>query len=107
MIPSMSATPLIPKNGAVSIGSLVADFASFDIEASQSVEAVTPYAPGTCAKNVGSGTPDFTIHVGAFALARARAPPPACPPSPPPARLAPLPSTPASPSPAPASSATC
>ena len=67
----MSASSLVPRNGAVSIGSMVADFASFDIEAMQSVENVTPYGSNACAKNVGNGTPDFTMHVGAFALAHA------------------------------------
>ncbi len=67
----MSASSLVPKNGAVAIGSMVADFASFEIEASQSVENVTPYGSNACAKNVGNGTPDFTMHVGAFALAHA------------------------------------
>jgi hypothetical protein len=67
----MSASSLVPRNGAVAIGSMVADFASFDIEASQSVENVTPYGSNACAKNVGNGTPDFTMHVGAFALAHA------------------------------------
>lgn len=64
----MASSSLIPKNGAVTFGSQVADFASFDITAGQSVEPVTPYGLNTCTKNVGSGTPDFSFNIGAFAL---------------------------------------
>ncbi len=67
----MASASLIPKNGAVSIGALVADFASFDMTSSQATENVTPYGANTCSKNVGSGTPTFTFNVGAFALAHA------------------------------------
>lgn len=75
----MASASLIPKNGACTIGTLVADFAAFDIASMQSVETVTPYGANTCSKNVGSGTPDFTINVGAFALAHATSTPLAMP----------------------------
>lgn len=59
---------LVPKNGAVSFGSYVADFNSFGLEAAQAVEGVTPYGANTCSVNVGSGTPDFRVSIGAAAL---------------------------------------
>ena len=35
----------------------------------QAVENVTAYGSNACARNIGNGTPDFTIQVGAYALA--------------------------------------
>ena len=67
----MAATPINPKNGAVSwgtMGTTGADFASFDVDAGQAVDNVTPYGSNTCTVNVGSGTPDFVFNVGAFGL---------------------------------------
>ena len=75
----MSASSLVPRNGAVAIGSMVADFASFEIEAAQAVENVTPYGTNASAKNVGNGTPDFTSNVGADALAHAASTAPGMP----------------------------
>ena len=72
----MAASALIPKNGAVAYGSFVADFASFDIDVSQAVDTITPYGSNVCSVNVGSGTPDFVMTVGAFALAHATNTPP-------------------------------
>jgi hypothetical protein len=69
----MAASSLIPKNGAVAIGTMVADFASFEIESKQSVETVTPYGTNLDSKNVGNGTADFTVNVGAFAEAHSAA----------------------------------
>src|SRR5690349_218009 len=65
----MASSPLIPKNGAVTLAGYLMDFASFDLESAMSVENVTPYGSNTCSKNIGSGTPDFSASVGAFALA--------------------------------------
>ena len=64
----MAAQSIIPKNGAVAYGSFIADYASFDIDASQAVNNVTPYgSSSTCSKNVSSGTPSFQFNIGAFA----------------------------------------
>src|SRR4051812_28446275 len=65
----MAALSLVPKNGAIAFAAVTADFASFDIESSQSVENVTPYGANVNAKHVGSGTPEISINIGAFALA--------------------------------------
>jgi hypothetical protein len=74
-----TAISLIPKNGAVSYGSFVADYNAFEITANQSVESVTPYGANTCSKNVGNGTPDFDFSISAFALAHAASTPAALP----------------------------
>lgn len=75
----MSATPLVPKNGAVAYGSFIADFNAFDITASQSVENVTPYGTNTCSANTGNGTPDFDFSISAFAEAHGSNTPPLLP----------------------------
>lgn len=67
----------VPKNGAVALTGYVMDFNSFSIRSSQSVEGVTPYGANTMSKNVGSGTPDWNISIGAFALAHNTGTPPA------------------------------
>lgn len=64
-----TSVSLSPKNGAISYGSFVADFTSFQIKASQSVENVTPYGTNTACKNVGNATPDFAFNISAFCLA--------------------------------------
>jgi hypothetical protein len=67
----MALHSLFPRNGAISLGAFAStglDFASFDIDAGQAVDVVTPYGSGTCSKNVGSGTPDFVFTIGAFGL---------------------------------------
>lgn len=65
----MPAASLVPKNGAIVLGTMLADFNAFDIESAQVVEGCTPYGVNTCSKNVGNGTPDFTINITAYALA--------------------------------------
>lgn len=72
----MSATSLVPKNGAVSFGSFVADYNAFEIDMMQATENVTPYGANTCSKNVGNGTPDFSFAITAYALAHATNTPP-------------------------------
>lgn len=67
----MAQSVLIPKNGAVVAAGLTADYNSFDIESSQATEVITPYGTNTCSKSAGSGTPQFTVTVNAFALAHA------------------------------------
>lgn len=61
------ATSLRPNTGAVAYGSYSADYASFDIDAGQAVDNVTPYGSNISTKNIGSGTPDFSFNIGAFA----------------------------------------
>ena len=58
----------IVQSVGTSTATLTADFNSFEIETSQSVEDVTPYGSNKMAKNVGSGTPTMMVTVGAFAL---------------------------------------
>lgn len=72
----MAASSLVPKNGSITYGSYVADFASFDIDAAQAVDVVTPYGANISSKNVGSNTADFVFTIGAFALAHALNTPP-------------------------------
>jgi hypothetical protein len=60
---------MIPRNGAVAVGSLAMDFNTFEIEVKQTVETVTPYGTNQNTKNAASATPDISINVGAFALA--------------------------------------
>ncbi len=67
----MAFAPLVPKNGAFSNTGFLADYAAFEITGQQSVEGVTPYGSNTCSVNVGSGTPDFTFNISAFAGAHA------------------------------------
>ena len=64
-----TSVSLSPKNGAIAYGTFAADFTSFQIKASQSVENVTPYGTNTACKNVGNATPDFNFNISAFALA--------------------------------------
>lgn len=71
------AGSLIPKNGALSYGALVADFHSFDINSTQATEEVTPYGANKCAKNVGNGTPSLDFAILAYALAHVAATAPA------------------------------
>lgn len=72
----MAAISLVPKNGAVVVGAWAANFASFDIDTTQSVEDVTPYGANVDAVHVGSGTPSIDVNIGAFALAHATSTPP-------------------------------
>lgn len=75
----MAQGSLIPKNGAVVAAGITADYNNFEIESKQAVEDVTPYGTNTCAKHTGSGTPAFTVNIGAFALAHAAGTPLALP----------------------------
>lgn len=75
----MAAASLVPKNGAIVLGSYVMDFNAFTIRAAQGVEGVTPFGSNTCSKNVGAGTPDFAFSISAAALAHAVNTPPALP----------------------------
>lgn len=72
----MAQQSLVPKNGAITYGTYVADFASFDIDGAQAVDVVTPYGSNVSSKNVGSNTADFVFTIGAFALAHAANTPP-------------------------------
>lgn len=52
----MAASPLVPKNGSVSIGSWGStgiDFNTFELEARQNVENITPYGSNKYSLNVG------------------------------------------------------
>jgi hypothetical protein len=74
----MAVGNLIGRTGAISVNSLVMDFASVQARMSQSVEDATPYNPyngssggtGTTflARHVGSGTPTGEYRVAAFGL---------------------------------------
>lgn len=72
----MAASSLIPKNGAVVAGSLVMDFASFNLAAHNSVEDVTPYGVQNMAKRVSAATPGFDVSIFGFLLAHAAGTPP-------------------------------
>ncbi len=73
----MAVASIIPSKGSVAYGTLVADYASFDINGGQAVDNVTPYsASNVCSKNVGSGCPSFGFNIGAFALAHSSGTPP-------------------------------
>lgn len=67
----MAKARLIPANGAVVYGSLVADFASFDITCAQIIEDVTSYGAEICTENAANGTPGFTYDIVAYAFAHA------------------------------------
>lgn len=70
----MAASPLVPKNGAISLGtwgSTGIDFNTFDLEAKQAVEVITPYGTNHYAVAVGSGTPELSFNIGGFAIAHA------------------------------------
>lgn len=63
------AVNLVPKNGALTVGSLDVDFNSWELSGEQAVEDATPYGSGTTnAVNIGSGTPSMTLQGGGFAL---------------------------------------
>lgn len=65
----MAAASLVPKNGAVVYGALIADYNAFTITADNAVERTDAYGTNVCSKNVGCGTNDFSITISAFALA--------------------------------------
>jgi hypothetical protein len=67
----MAQVSLVPKNGAITLTGYLMDFQSFSLRVAQSVENVTPYGANKMTKNVGNGTPDWNISIGAFALAHA------------------------------------
>lgn len=67
----MAKALLVPLNGAVVIGSLVADFMHFDISSTMDVSDATPYGSNVNTVNVGSGTAGFTMDVGAACQAHA------------------------------------
>lgn len=62
-------SPLIPKNGAVVLGTMISNYASFDLSSSQNVENITGYSNSNMTQSYGDGTQDFSINVTAFALA--------------------------------------
>src|SRR5580692_5290724 len=75
----MAKAALVPSNGAVTYGSFIFDFQSFEIDQSQIVENITPYSALVCTTNVGNGTPDFDITIGAYGVAHAAGTAPALP----------------------------
>jgi hypothetical protein len=67
----MASSSLIPKNGAITVATIIADYAGFDLTTTQSVESVTPYGNNVNEKRVGSGTAGLAANISAFALAHA------------------------------------
>jgi hypothetical protein len=67
----MASASLVPKNGAIALGTYVADYNAFTIRAAQSIEGVTPFGAAVNAKNVAAGTVDIAWSISAAALAHA------------------------------------
>lgn len=53
------------------MGSFVANFNSYTIDAAMAVEGITPYGSNKWSVNVGSGTPDARVSIGAAWMAHA------------------------------------
>ena len=53
------------------MGSFVANYNSYTLDAAQAVEGVTPYGSNKWSVNAGSGTPDLRVSIGAAWLAHA------------------------------------
>lgn len=64
----MAQRYLAPSTGAVVLGALVSEFSSMDITSGQTVENVTGYGNNGMTANLGNGTPDMSVNVGAFAI---------------------------------------
>lgn len=68
----MAQALLIPSTGSISVGgftaTMVADFATQEITSTQTTENCTHYGGTVMSTNVGNGTPDMAVNVGAWAL---------------------------------------
>lgn len=67
----MASASLVPKNGAIALGTYVADHNAFTIRAAQAVENCTPFGANINTKNVGSGTCGVAWSISSCALAHA------------------------------------